>query len=166
MTLDRETAELLVSGRMAPFDAPPHYARVAAVLAAASAPTPTSETASSEAAGVRLAAVARESTPGLWPPRRIRSFRISFPSKIAVVGMAAVLVLTGSLAAAGALPDGMQGVAHTVFKKVGIHVPGPNARAGNHPFERGKSGKPKKHRPGQPRPAKNTTTQTPSEGGS
>lgn len=148
LTIDRETVEALLSGRILAADAAPPYDRVAVVLAAAAAAPGNSETTPAEGFVDRLAAVAHEGTRRrALRPRR--STRLSFRSKVAALGMTLFLVLTGSLAAAGALPEGAQRVAHTMLKKVGVHVPGPNPRAGNHPFERGKSGKPKKHVPGQ-----------------
>ncbi len=167
-TLDLDAADMLVAGHIPSSDVPPPYDQVAAVLAALAAPGAPPEHAAAMAAGQTLAAVARETPSRRWVPRRLGSFRLSFKYKVAVLGMTLFLVLTGGLAAAGALPDGAQGVAQNVLRKVGIHVPGPNPNAGNHPFERGKSGKPKKHIPGQPaKPAQNPHTQTsPSEGGS
>lgn len=167
-TLDLDTAEMLVTGRLASSDVPPPYDRVAAVLAALAAPGDPPEPVATSAAGRRLAAASRETEPRRWFPDGLPSFRMSFRYKLVVLSMTLFLVLTGSLAAAGALPDGVQGVAHNVLRKVGIHVPGPNPNAGNHPFERGKSGKPKKHTPGQPaKPYKNPhTPNSPSEGGS
>lgn len=148
MTIDRETVEALLSGRVPPAEAAPPYDRVAVVLAAAAAPSGISETTPPDGFVDRLASVAHDENRRRAVRRR-GSPRLSFRSKVAALGVAMFLVLSGSLAAAGALPEGAQRVAHKMLKKVGVHVPGPNARAGNHPFERGKSGKLKKHVPGQ-----------------
>ncbi|MCA1831164.1 MAG: hypothetical protein ABR548_11140 [Actinomycetota bacterium] len=143
MTKDFEFGEESVARLLAgdvSSDVPAGYAGVAAVMAAAAAPVSAAETEGAQDAARRLAAAV---------PARSVSFG-SFRRRIVVVGLAGALVLTGSLAAAGALPDSAQNVAHDVLNHVGIHVPGPNSHAGNHPFERGKSGKTKKHRPGPP----------------
>jgi hypothetical protein len=160
LMLDEETVEALLSGRVRT-DAPPGYARVALVLAAAADGPSDREVSPAVGFAVRLGAVAREAKGR----RGHRSFRLSFRSKVAALGMALLLVLTGSLAAAGALPDGAQRVAHNVLKKVGVHVPGPNPRAGTHPFERGKSGKLKKHVPGQGGNSRNPHSQPSPTGG-
>jgi hypothetical protein len=143
--LDDQTAARLLEGRAHPSEVSPAYASVAAVMAAAAAPPAPGEAGYAAAMATRLAAVAAASRP------RRRPGRLFSRSRIVVVALAGLLVVTGGLGAAGALPDAAQRVARTVFESVGIHVrPGPDPHAGIHPFERGKSGKTKTHIPGRP----------------
>ncbi len=118
LELDDMTAARLLSGRLDPADAPPSYAAVAQVTAAAAAPGRPDELAGEDAAVAAFRAVQR---PGDSKPVRSRSLRLA-----ALVG-AAVLLLGGVAGAAstGALPDGAQAVAHDTLGAVGVSVPAP-----------------------------------------
>ena len=140
---DEQAIEHLLGGGFASSEVPPALSGVAAVLASAAAPARGAEVSAAGVAGSKLASVAAASRRG---PRLLLVSR----SRIAVVSFAAGFILTGSLAAAGALPSPVQGVAHNVLDKIGIHIPGPDVHAGSHPFERGKSGKTKENIPGPP----------------
>jgi hypothetical protein len=147
LDIDRQTVESLLSTRALPTNGPAPYERVALLLAAAAALPDDVEMTPGEGVSRQLAAAARNGKRRRWFRRARPSLGLSFRSKMAALGMTLFLTLSGSLAAAGALPDGAQRVVHNVLNTVGIHVP--NSHAGNHPFERGKSGKPKTHVPGQ-----------------
>jgi hypothetical protein len=107
--------------------------RVAAVLAAAAAPT---EPGPQPGEAVALAAF-RGAAP--IPNRRTRMF----PSlkAAAVAATATGALLTGGVAAAatGALPGAAQDTARTMLGTVGVTVPGPADAAGTHPASRGGS---------------------------
>ena len=101
--LDDNTADRLLAGRLDPADAPPGYARVARLLAAATAPATPDELAGELAAVAEFAAVVR-STPPTPVPRRA-----SMPSKLlslkaAGAALVAVLSIGGIAAATGLLP--------------------------------------------------------------
>ena len=68
----------------------------------------------------------------------------------AVAGGTTLALLGGGVAAAatGSLPHAAQTVAKDVLGTVGVHVPGPDRHAGDHPDQRGHSGKTKTHTPG------------------
>jgi hypothetical protein len=104
-TLDDETADRLLAGRLDPADAPPGYAAVAKLVAAATAPAATDELARGPQAVARFAATARTGFPSrasitrrAGVPRRPRSV------KAAVAVLAAVLSIGGVAAAAGVFP--------------------------------------------------------------
>jgi hypothetical protein len=125
LALDEGTAERLLTGRMAPADAPAGYARTAAVLAAASAP-PDAEELAGEAAIVAVFAAAARSRPvgvRLLTPRRSRVLTKLLTLKAAAVVLG-VLVSGGVAAAAtGNLPDPAQQVAHALLGGVGVPAP-------------------------------------------
>jgi hypothetical protein len=124
LLLDRDTADRLLSGAVAPDDAPPGYAGVAGLLrSCAQLPPP-------DAVRERATIVAMK--------QRIRSHRPATPSthgrvaagrsvrlKLVGVGVGAMLVGTSSLAFAGELPAPAQRIAHTVFGSIGVDIPTP-----------------------------------------
>ena len=104
-TLDDQTADRLVAGRLDPADAPPGYAAVAKLVAAAAAPATTEELAGEPAAVDRFAAAARSG----FPTRAFLTRRAGVPTrrfgvKAAVAVLAAVLSIGGVAAAAGVFP--------------------------------------------------------------
>jgi hypothetical protein len=157
LALDEETVERLLTGELGPGQAPPGYADVAALLAAAAAAPSGEELAGKQAALAELRAVTRArvaatTRPAVKPVRRRRR-----------VGLAAVVVVgalvTGGAAAAatGRLPEpvreatrrilGTDGRADpaapgTVAGQVGTPSPGaPGAsRVGQQPPTTGASG--------------------------
>jgi hypothetical protein len=103
--LDDQTADRLLAGRLAPADAPPGYAAVTRLVAAAAAPATTEELAGEPAAVARFAATARSG----FPTRASRTRRAGVPRrprsvKAAVAVLAAVLSIGGVAAAAGVFP--------------------------------------------------------------
>jgi len=125
LALDEDTAERLLTGRLAPADAPPGYGRVAAVLAAVSAP-PDAEELAGQTAVLALFAAATRSRPvdmRLLTPRRSQVITKLLTAKAA----AAVLgvLLTGGVAAAatGNLPAPAQQAAHTLLGGAGVPAP-------------------------------------------
>jgi hypothetical protein len=120
-SLDAGTAERLVTGAVEVDDAPPQYRAVAAALSALRDPPEGSELAGGPAAAERIAA-AIGGRRAVTPARRSR--RSASRGRVLTACVAACgLVVTGGLAAAGALPDSAQRVASTVLGKVGISVP-------------------------------------------
>jgi hypothetical protein len=74
-------------------------------------------------------------TPSLAARRRRR--------QVTVAAIASTVIVLGSgvaAAAGGSLPDAAQTTAKTMLGALGVHVPGPNANAGSHPNQRGRSG--------------------------
>ena len=120
-TIDEDTTDRLLAGRIDPDDAPPGYAGVARILQAAGS-LPRSEHLSREA---ELVVAAREVMGLRSPPgggaggSRTRHRRV-------VVGLVVTGALAGipGLAAANALPDPAQHAVSRVLDKVGISVPG------------------------------------------
>jgi len=104
-TLDDETADRLVAGRLDPADAPPGYAAVAKIVTAAAAPATTEELAGEPAAIARFAAAARSGFPTRASiTRRAGVPRRPLTVKAAVAVLAAVLSIGGVAAAAGVFP--------------------------------------------------------------
>jgi hypothetical protein len=132
LPLDVETADRLLAGAVLSEDAPPGYAGVARLLAAARATeyADAAEVPSFLGAAVRTSHVQTTSSPR-------RSFVPRL--KLAAVFATAALAGTTGLALAGSLPGAAQDVASSMLAKVGVSVPGPNEHAGTHPSVRGKS---------------------------
>jgi hypothetical protein len=132
LALDEETVERLLAGDLPPAEAPPGYAKVAAVLAAATAePTP-EELAGQSAALAELRAVTR--------PRRAvtRARRAARPPRRRWAGLAAValvgaLVTGGAAAATGGLPESVRDVARSVLGSAGDPAPASPAHPGRQP---------------------------------
>jgi hypothetical protein len=132
LALDDETVERLLAGDLPPAEAPPGYAKVAAVLAAATAePTP-EELAGQSAALAELRAVTR--------PRRAvtRARRVARPPRRRWAGLAAValvgaLVTGGAAAATGGLPESVRDVARNILGTAGDPAPASPAQPGRQP---------------------------------
>ncbi len=124
--LDEATAERLVTGQVGPDDAPPAYAGVARVLAAAVGPEQAREVQGESAAIAMFAAQHR----ALVPDPRARGRRRMLPqiltTKAAAAALTGAIVFGGGVtaaAAAGHLPDAAQNVAHDSLAHVGISIP-------------------------------------------
>ena len=122
LLLDRDTAERLLAGRVDPDDAPPGYARVAAILSAASN-IPPLDPARERATVAAMVEEVRAHLRSGAPATGRSTARGLVRAKIVAIGVGAMLVGTTGLAVAGALPDPAQRVVHTMFAKVGIEVP-------------------------------------------
>jgi hypothetical protein len=107
--------------------------RVAAVLAAAAAPTEPGPQPGEAAALVAFRSAA--STPN----RRTRMFPSLKAAAIAATATGALLTGGVAAAATGALPGAAQDTARTMLGTVGVTVPGPADAAGTHPATRGGS---------------------------
>ncbi len=127
--LDDDTAERLLSGTIDAGDAPPGYARVTEILAAASAVATPSELAGESDALAMFrtqsqspSAVAGAAVVSLEEHRTRRVSR-----KAVLVGVVAGVILasTGVAAAGGDLPEPVQRVAHQTLSHIGVSVPDP-----------------------------------------
>jgi hypothetical protein len=120
-TIDEDTTDRLLAGRIHPDDAPPGYAGVARILQAAGS-LPRSEHLSREA---ELVAAARE-VMGLRAPPGGGAGGSHTRHRRALAGLIVTGALLGipGLAAANALPDPAQHAVSRVLDKVGISVPG------------------------------------------
>ena len=107
--------------------------RVAAVLAAAAAPT---EPGSQPGEAAALAAFRAEAPT---PNRRTRMFPSLKAAAVAATATGALLTGGVAMAATGALPGAAQDTARTMLGTVGVTVPGPADAAGTHPATRGRS---------------------------
>jgi hypothetical protein len=107
-SLDDDTADRLLAGRLDPADAPPGYAGVAKVLAAAAAPATTDELAGEPAAVARFAAMARSGSPTRTTSRRANVPSRFLTVKTAAAVLAAVLSIGGVAAATGVFPGPAQ----------------------------------------------------------
>ena len=136
LPLDADTADRLLAGSVLPEDAPPGYAGVASLLAAARPDDPASWPPREDAALESFVIAARTSPETTTrSPRRSSLHRLKLAATIATVALAC----TTGLAFAGSLPGAAQDVASTMLAKVGVTVPGPNEHAGTHPRTRGSS---------------------------
>jgi hypothetical protein len=101
-TLDHDTADRLLAGRLDPADAPPEFAAVAMVVTAATAPATPEELAGEPAAVARFAAMTRPgsrtraaTTRRAGAPRRILGVRLAVAVLAAVLSIGGVAVATG-----------------------------------------------------------------------
>ena len=128
LLLDRDTADRLLSGSMAPDDAPPGYAGVAGLLRFCAQLPPLDavrERTTIDAMSQRI----RSHRPANPPVRGRVAARRSVRLKLVGVSVAAMLVGTSGLAFAGELPAPAQRIAHTVFASIGVNIPTPEAPA-------------------------------------
>jgi len=103
--LDQHTADRLLAVRLDPADAPPGYAALARLLAAATAPPRPDELAGERAAVAEFVAMTR-SRPPTRLSRRAGTPGRRFSAKAIAVALAAVLTIGGVAAAAtGLLPE-------------------------------------------------------------
>ena len=129
--LDEDTAERLLAGDLDPAQAPPGYAEVAAVLAAAAAEPSPDELAGQAAAVVELRTAAR----ARHAARSRRAGRLGSRRRIGL----AVAVVVGSLstggiaAATGHLPEPIREVTRSVLTVVGGAAPGTVGEPGRPP---------------------------------
>ena len=104
-TLDDETTDRLLAGQLDPADAPPGYAAVAKLVAAATAPAATEELAGEPEAVARFAATARPRFPTRASTRRRAGRpRRLLTVKAAAAVLVAVLSIGGVAAATGVFP--------------------------------------------------------------
>lgn len=134
--------ERLLDAPTSPVAAP--WNALAEVLMAASAPAGDGP----QPGEARALAAFRELVPPVAPVAaavsRRRRLAVSRPRawKVAVAGLSGFVAFSGgavALAASNSLPGAAQSVAHDVLGTLGVHVPGPNSHAGNHPNQRGHS---------------------------
>jgi hypothetical protein len=115
LAIDQDTADRLLAGRLDPADAPPGYAEVARVLAAAAAPASPRELDGEAAAMAAFASerLARQGAGSHSAPRRRH-----LGSRLAVVAVAVGVLMVGGVAAAttGTLPPPAQRLVDSVSR--------------------------------------------------
>lgn len=134
LALDGDTADRLLAGRLDPADAPPGYAKVAALLAAAAGPS-TPEELTGEASV--LATFTAMTRPSAGSRRRAARHRGAFGSRLAALAAAALCVLlVGGVAAAatGTLPEPARRMVDSVTRAA-HHQPARSALDGQDPGE-------------------------------
>jgi hypothetical protein len=116
--LDAATAERMLAGSLDPADAPPGYADVARVLAAATRSASEEELAGEAAA---LAAFRASRRPAHRRSRRSPVLGKLIGAKAIVAALAGTITIgTAAAAATGALPDPAQRVAHGLLGGLGV----------------------------------------------
>jgi hypothetical protein len=125
--LDPETARRLVDGCVAPDDAPPGYAGVAELLAAASGAASDSDRVGNDreedtVSAMQAIVLEHLDTPTIAPRRRHMRKKV-LAAKTAAATTAVLLGAGAAAAATGTLP------ASSVLSKIGISVPGNNGHA-------------------------------------
>jgi hypothetical protein len=126
--LDHFTAEKMLSGPLAPEDAPPGYGKVAALLrAAAAAPEeePEANPDKQRATVAAMVAVITDSMSARWSfASRRRGAKSRSRVRILAALVTATMMLGTGLAFAGALPGPAQNAAAKMLAKFGVTVPG------------------------------------------
>src|SRR5438309_9065134 len=141
--IDEQTADRLLSGVLAPEDAPPGFGDVARFLQAARTPPAPQELARcadtvAAMAGAIVTANTTVPVPSVGTGRRAGVSRLLRPRIAATLAAGALALLWGGLAEAGALPGPLQHAAHVVLSEVGLSVP--DAGAGGIVVVSGQSG--------------------------
>src|SRR3954469_8257939 len=108
--LDDRSVNRLLNGEVTAGDAPPGYARVAALLSAAR-PQPASQELPLEAATVSVMRAAISTQVPLTSTRRKKMLGKVLTAKAAAIAGALMLTATGAAAATGSLPGAAQQVA-------------------------------------------------------
>lgn len=122
--IDDATAEMLLSGRLSPDDAPPGYAGVAGMIQAATGPA-----VAAELAREPVVVAAMRSTPSARPatPRRKPMRTGLLSAKLAALAATAVLAAAGvAVAATGNLPKEAQTTVSDAVAHVGLSIPKPD----------------------------------------
>ena len=133
LALDDDTVERLLSGTLPPGQAPPGFAKVAELLAAAAAAPSSAELAGQAAVLTELRAVTRGRPPAVGPSRRARTSRRRSRTGLAVVVAVGALVTGGVAGAAtGHLPGPVRAAARTVLGSDG-GTPSTSTQAGQPP---------------------------------
>jgi hypothetical protein len=121
--LDDDTTDRLLAGAVAPDDAPPGFARVAALIQASRAAADPSELGAGEAIGVVAAAVRGVSEPHPVAPQRKSMLAKLLTVKVAAIGGVALFGATAAAASTGTLPTPAQTAVSGALDKVGVSVP-------------------------------------------
>ena len=133
LALDDDTVERLLSGTLPPGQAPPGFAKVAELLAAAAAAPSSAELAGQAAVLTELRAVTRARPPAIGPSRRARTSRRRRRTGLAVVVAAAALVTGGVAGAAtGHLPGPVRAAGRAILGSDG-GTPSTSTQAGQPP---------------------------------
>jgi hypothetical protein len=154
LALDEATVERLLSGELAPEQAPPGYAEVAKLLAATAAAPRHEELAGQAAALAELRAVTRARTTA--------TRRTSKPRRRRRVGLAAVVVVgalaTGGVAGAatGHIPGPVREAARSILVTIGRAEPATSV-----PLPATSARPPESGRAGQPRPSTDASVRAP-----
>jgi hypothetical protein len=133
LALDDDTVERLLSGTLPPAQAPPRFAKVAELLAAAAAAPSPAELAGQEAVLAELRAVIRGRPPAS-PSRRARTSRRRRRAGLAVVVVVGALV-TGGVAGAATdhLPGPVRQAARSILGTTDGGTPSTSTQAGQPP---------------------------------
>ena len=134
LALDDDTVERLLSGTLPPGQAPPGFAKVAELLAAAAAAPSSAELAGQAAVLTELRAVTRARPPAIGPSRRARTSRRRRRTGLAVVVVVGALVTGGVAGAAtGHLPGPVREAARTILGTTDGGAPSTSTQAGQPP---------------------------------
>jgi hypothetical protein len=134
LALDDDTVERLLSGTLPPAQAPPGFAKVAELLAAAAAAPSPAELAGQEAVLAELRAVIRGRPPAAGPSRRARTSRRRRRAGLAVVVVVGALVTGGVAGAAtGHLPGPVRQAARSILGTTDGGTPSTSTQAGQPP---------------------------------
>lgn len=138
LRVDDGTADRLLSGTMAPDDAPPAYQAVAALFAALTAgPSPAERLDE----GQSVTFIARRLAQGAAssPTARTSEMNRGRRLRVAAATLMGSVTLFAGLASANALPSAAQAIASDMLRQVGVSVPNPSDQSDGHPHTRGTS---------------------------
>jgi hypothetical protein len=127
-SIDDDTANRLLSGRLSPVDAPPGFAGLAGVVRSAAGPAAPAELAR-ELDVVTAAVAAVRSVPSIRPSFRRRTHMLTklLPAKVAALAATITIGAATAAAATGNLPNSAQTATSGALSHVGISIPKPNS---------------------------------------
>lgn len=125
--LDERTTDRLLSGSVAPEDAPPGLERVSALIRTARGPAGPAELAHESSVVIAMAAAVR-ANPSVHPssPGKKPMLTRLLSAKVAAVAATMVLGVTGAAAATNSLPDPAQSAVSEAASHLGVSVPRPS----------------------------------------
>jgi hypothetical protein len=145
--LDDQTVDRLLSGQVAPQDAPPGYQLIADAIRKAAGSSPAPGAARETATVAAVVEALRSNSQARQLVRRRSMLAQLLSAKVAAIAAVTVLGATAAAAATNTLPDAAQTVVSDAVSHVGVSVPKPNGHANAHataqhgkPDNPGKSG--------------------------
>jgi hypothetical protein len=127
--IDDDTADRLLSGQVAPQDAPPEYRAIAGAVQAAQYPTGGKDAARESATIAAMVEALHSGPTSDAPIRRKSMFARMLSAKVAAIAAVGLLGATAAAAATNTLPDPAQSAISGAASHVGLSIPKPHGHA-------------------------------------
>ena len=130
--LDDLTVDRLLSGQVAPEDAPPGYRLIADAVQKVGGSSSVTDAARETATVAAVVEALRSNRHVRQPVRRRSMLAQLLSAKVAAIAAATLLGATAAAAATNTLPDPAQTVVSDAASHVGVSIPKPNSHANSH----------------------------------